>query len=29
MNAGIWRIATAKLCAACVERLEREYIFQP
>lgn len=29
MNAGIWRIATEKLCAACVERLEREYIFQP
>lgn len=29
MNAGIWRIATAKLCGQCIRDMEDEYIFAP
>ena len=29
MNAGIWRIATAKLCGQCIRDMEDEYIFSP
>lgn len=27
MNAGIWKIATAKLCGQCIRDMEEEYIF--
>lgn len=29
MNAGIWKIATAKLCGQCIRDMEDEYIFAP
>lgn len=29
MNAGIWEIATAKLCGQCIRDMEDEYIFSP
>lgn len=29
MNAGIWKIATAKLCGQCIRDMEDEYIFSP
>ena len=29
MNAGIWKIATAKLCNQCIWDMEDEYIFAP
>lgn len=29
MNAGIWEIATARLCASCIEDMAEEYIFRP
>ena len=29
MNAGIWKIATAKLCGQCSRDMEDEYIFAP
>ena len=27
MNAGIWKIATEKLCGQCIRDMEYEYIF--
>lgn len=29
MNAGIWKIAAAKLCGQCIRDMEDEYIFSP
>lgn len=29
MNAGSWKIATAKLCNQCIRDMEDEYIFAP
>lgn len=29
MNAGIWKISTAKLCGQCIRDMEDEYIFAP
>ena len=29
MNAGIWEVATARLCVSCIEDMAEEYIFSP